>query len=162
MIDIRVASILKDSIVNGEGIRDVVFLQGCLHFCKGCHNPQTWNTLGGNEYTIEEILNKLKDSNNQVTISGGEPLLQLTSLYELLDRLESEQGKRCWLYTGFTFDEIPPEVLETLSQWVDVLVDGRFEIDKKDLRLAFRGSSNQRLIDLPKTIANKELTLWRI
>ena len=162
MIDIRVASIINDSIVNGIGIRDVVFLQGCLHFCKDCHNPQTWNISGGEEYEVEEILDKLKDSKNQVTISGGEPLLQLTSLYDLLYRLDIEQGKRCWLYTGFTFEEIPLDVLETLSQWVDVLVDGRFELDKKDLRLAFRGSSNQRLIDLPKTIENKELTLWRI
>jgi anaerobic ribonucleoside-triphosphate reductase activating protein len=162
VIIIRVASILKDSVVNGEGIRDVVFLQGCKHFCKGCHNPQTWNVEGGTEFTVEEILNELKGSNNQVTISGGEPLLHLPSLFELLNRLEREQGKRCWLYTGYRFNEIPHYILVELAYYVDVLVDGRFELDKKDLRLAYRGSTNQRLIDLPQTIANKELTLWRI
>jgi anaerobic ribonucleoside-triphosphate reductase activating protein len=161
VITIRVASIMKNSIANGVGIRDVIFLQGCQHCCRGCHNPETWAIRGGYELTVDEILDELKDSPNPVTISGGEPLLQIPSLYDLLDGLE-RQGKRCWLYTGYTYNEIPQHILVELAFYVDVLVDGRFEIEKKDLRLAFRGSSNQRLIDLPSSIRHQEITLWRI
>ena len=151
----------KTSIANGRGIRVVLWVSGCSLHCKGCHNPETWAIRGGYELTVDEILDELKDSPNPVTISGGEPLLQIPSLYDLLDGLE-RQGKRCWLYTGYTYNEIPQHILVELAFYVDVLVDGRFEIEKKDLRLAFRGSSNQRLIDLPSSIRHQEITLWRI
>lgn len=157
----RVAGIIRHSVVNGKGIRDVLFLQGCKHHCKGCHNPETWNLDGGEEYTIEELVDIFKDSPHDITISGGEPLLQIGDLYHLMKVLTMKHGKRFWLYTGYTFEEIPLYVKLMLVPFVDVLVDGRFEIDKKDLTLQFRGSSNQRLIDYPKSFENNVVIEWR-
>lgn len=157
----RIAGIIKNSVVNGIGIRDVLFLQGCKHHCKGCHNPETWNIEGGEEYTIDELLEVCKLSHNDITISGGEPLLQFhEDLYHFMKRVHREQGKRFWLYTGYRYEEIPNFVLIMLSEFTDVLVDGRFELDKKDLTLQFRGSSNQRLIDLPKSVKEERIVLW--
>ena len=157
----RVAGIIKNSVVNGIGIRDVLFLQGCPPHCKGCHNPQTWNVLGGEKERPVDIAVELhSDSENDVTISGGEPLLQYSEVIELMDIMNFYYGTRFWLYTGYTYEALPPDALEELSKYVDVLVDGRFEIDKKDLTLQFRGSSNQRLIDLPKSVANNKIILW--
>ena len=157
----RVAGIVKNSVVNGIGIRDVLFLQGCKHHCKGCHNPTTWNLDGGKEQTIDYLINQFKDSTNDMTISGGEPLLQFQDdLYHFMKRMHREHGKRFWLYTGYRYEEIPTFILLMLSEFTDVLVDGRFALDKKDLTLQFRGSSNQRLIDLPKSVKEEQIILW--
>lgn len=156
----KVAGIIKNSVVNGVGVRDVLFLQGCPHHCKGCHNPQTWAYYDGEDYTIRGLVSQFADSPNQMTISGGEPLLQYMDLVELLWVLNTYHNKRFWLYTGYRYDQIAKSWLEELSHYVDVLVDGRFVVDKKDLTLPFRGSSNQRLIDLPKSVAKGEIVLW--
>lgn len=156
----KIAGIITNSVVNGIGIRDVIFLQGCEHHCKGCHNPQTWNIHGGKDISTDEIMNTLQYSTNDITISGGEPLLQALPLLAMMADIHETTGKRFWLYTGFRYEEIPMYVLITLSKFTDVLVDGRFELDKKDLTLQFRGSSNQRLIDLPKSVRENEIILW--
>lgn len=157
----KVAGIIKNSVVNGVGVRDVLFLQGCEHQCQGCHNPHTWDREGGTEYTIDELIKEFSESTNDMCISGGEPLLQYFDLLIVMDELNRNCGKRFWLYTGYTYDQINPQMLKELALYVDVLVDGRFEIDKKDLTLAFRGSSNQRLIDLPKSVEKGEVVLWK-
>ena len=157
----QVAGIIKNSVVNGVSTRDVVFFQGCKHRCRGCHNMETWSVYGGKTYTVDELLDELKDSPHDVTISGGEPLLQFAELGQFLKRLYEEQGKRCWVYTGYRYEELSMFMLSTLVRYVDVLVDGRFEEDKKDLTLQFKGSSNQRLIDLPMTIATGKIVEWR-
>lgn len=157
----RVAGIIKNSVVNGIGIRDVLFLQGCEHHCKGCHNPETWKLDGGKEYTFEELVEEFKDSPNDITISGGEPLLQIDDLYRFMRVMNRKYGKRFWLYTGYKFEEIPIYIQLILYEYVDVLVDGRFEIDKKDLTLQFRGSSNQRLIDFKRSFINNTIIEWR-
>lgn len=157
----QIAGILKNSVVNGEGIRDVVFVQGCPHHCKGCHNPHTWNPEGGERMDTVEVLKELKDSPNNVTISGGEPLMQYDSVRVLVNELKWLQGKSIWLYTGYRFEELDNEIWYWLMvNGVDVVVDGRFEEDKKDLTLQFRGSSNQRLIDLKKTLDEGQVVLW--
>lgn len=156
----KVAGVIKNSVVNGIGVRDALFLQGCAHGCKGCHNPQTWDQNGGEHRTIRSLVQEFADSPNQMTISGGEPLLQYLDLVELMWVLNTYHNKRFWIYTGYTYENIPHSWLEELSHYVDVLVDGRFEIDKKDLTLPFRGSSNQRLIDLPKSVETGEIVLW--
>lgn len=157
----RVAGVIYNSVVNGVGIRDTLFLQGCKHHCIGCHNPKTWSTEGGTLHTIDNLMMKFSDSTNDITISGGEPLLQFhEDLYHFMKRVHREQGKRFWLYTGYRYEEIPNFVLIMLSEFTDVLVDGRFELDKKDLTLQFRGSSNQRLIDLPKSVKEERIVLW--
>lgn len=156
----QVAGIIKNSVVNGIGIRDVLFLQGCHHYCKGCHNPETWNPRDGRYMWFSELINEFKDSPHDITISGGEPLLQSNDVLDFMEYMNHFYNKRFWLYTGYTYEEIPEHLLLALSKYVDVLVDGRFEEDKKDLRLPFRGSSNQRLIDLPESVKEHKVVLW--
>lgn len=154
----RIAGIVRDSIVNGEGIRDVVFFQGCGKHCIGCHNPQTWDYNGGQFKFIGEIVNELSNSSNDVTISGGEPLDQFDSLIHLCSQLRRE-GKRIWVYTGNVVDPTK-DIYKALAEYVDVIVDGRFVIERKDSDLLFRGSSNQRIIDLPKSVKKGQIVLW--
>ena len=156
----RIAGIIQNSVVNGIGVRDTIFFQGCEHHCIGCHNPKTWDINGGEEMSIQRIAEIFKASEHDITLSGGEPLLQFDEIMELMKYINEEQGKRFWLYTGFRYDEIPPSMLSELSKYVDVMVDGRFEESNKDLKLAFRGSSNQRLIDLPKSVEKGRVILW--
>ena len=156
----KVAGIIQNSVVNGIGVRDVIFVQGCEHHCPGCHNPKTWNINGGEEMSISRLDDILRDSPHDITISGGEPLLQYDEVIELMDYMSYGTNKRFWIYTGFKYDEIPPHMLEEMSKYVDVLVDGRFEEHNKDLKLQFRGSSNQRLIDLPKSVEKGRVILW--
>ena len=155
-----IAGIVRDSIVDGVGIRDVIFFQGCLHRCKGCHNPQSWSYTEGTEMSVDEILDELKNSSNDVTISGGEPLFQISDVCNLIERLSKIQNKRCWLYTGYCYETLPPQLIINLSKYVDVLVDGKFVEELKDPNLRFRGSSNQRLIDLPKSVKANKIILW--
>lgn len=154
----RIAGIVRDSIVDGEGVRDVIFLQGCNHYCRGCHNPHTWDASGGTEYTLGQILEEIEDSSNDVTISGGEPINQWFGLIVLLDAIR-RRNKRIWLYTG---NNVSPTDIKWiyLSKFVDVVVDGEYveELNNKDL--LFRGSSNQRIIDLPKSVQAQEIVLW--
>lgn len=155
----RIAGIVRDSIVDGIGVRDVVFFQGCNKQCKGCHNPDTWDYQGGCYRTVEDVVDELSDSTNNVTISGGEPLDQYDDLLELC-RLLYEQGKTVWIYTG---NVVNPEKLmyEELMYYVEVIVDGRFIEEKKDPNLLFRGSSNQRIIDLRWSVLMGEIIEWR-
>ena len=156
----RVAGTIFNSVVNGIGIRDVLFVQGCTHYCKGCHNPKTWNTDGGTEIAEKELVKQFLDSPNDITISGGEPLLQLDEVLTFMLYTRLHSNKRFWLYTGYKYEDIPKHWLLALSPYVDVLVDGRYEEDKRDLTLQFRGSSNQRLIDLKKSLLEDKIVEW--
>ncbi len=154
----RIAGIVRDSITNGVGVRDVIFVQGCGKHCEGCHNPQTWDYNGGEHRFIGDLVKELSDSSNNVTISGGEPFDQYYDLVELCRQLK-QQGKSIWVYTG---NIVKPthSVYKKLAVYVDVIVDGRFCIGLKDKELLFRGSSNQRIIDLPKSVEAEEVVLW--
>lgn len=155
----RIAGIVRDSIVDGEGIRDVVFFQGCPHRCEGCHNSQTWDYDGGTVYTAAQIVKELSNSSNDITISGGEPLNQWDALIRLLELIRSTTTKRVWLYTGNTV--VPTKgTYKKLAKYVDVIVDGRYVKELRDTNLLFRGSSNQRIIDLPKSVEASEIVLW--
>lgn len=157
----RVAGIVRDSVVDGTGVRDVIFVQGCPHKCLGCHNPDTWNAEGGEYMAINDIAKAIADSSNNVTISGGEPMKQFIHVRRLVNYLRSFQGKTAWLYTGYRFEDYMWEVWADLCKaGVTVVVDGRFEQDKKDSNLRFRGSSNQRIIDLVQTMKRGEIVLW--
>lgn len=147
----RVMNIIHDSVVDGEGLRTVVFFAGCPHRCFGCHNPQSWNICNGTEMTKEEIIKEIKkNSLTDVTFSGGDPFFQATEIKELAKNVKDLQ-KNLWIYTGYTFEEIQNsqnnDMIELLD-YADVLVDGRFELERRDLTLPFRGSSNQRIIRL--------------
>lgn len=162
---IRLAADLQtDSIVDGIGIRTVIWTQGCSHNCPYCHNPKTHDFNGGDLVELEDVIEELENLSGQdgVTFSGGDPMFQPKECAILAKKVH-ELGMNVWAYTGFTFEELiekgNKDILEFLNN-IDVLIDGRFEIDKKSLDLEFRGSSNQRIIDIPKSLENHKLVLY--
>ena len=158
----KIAGLIRDSLVNGVGLRDVIFMQGCPHHCEGCQNQHTWNPDGGIELTVDEIVNELKDSSNNITLSGGEPFMNKTQLLDLVFKINEEfPNKTIWIYTGYKLEELSPWVLAVLSMRnVEVIVDGEFVEKLKDSNLQFRGSSNQRLIDLQRSYQEDKIILW--
>ena len=163
---IRLAAPLQsDSVVDGFGVRTVIWTQGCSHNCPFCQNPQTHDFTGGAEFTVQEICGELKNLQNQdgITLSGGDPLYQIEPVLEIVKYAKSI-NLNVWCYTGFTYEQIlemskkNPLYREFLD-YLDVLVDGLFVNDLKDLNLLFRGSSNQRLIDVPKTLKASRIVL---
>ena len=166
-IQIRIAGIEEESIVDGPGIRLVVFTQGCSHKCRGCHNPQTHNYHGGYEIEIDDII-KMIESNpllDGITISGGEPFEQAYGASKLAKSVK-KLGLNVITYTGYTFEEIisnasHDERFRDLLLETDILIDGRFEISERDLTLPFRGSRNQRIIDVKNSLINKKIVLYR-
>ncbi len=151
---IRVAGIIQESIVDGPGIRLVVFTQGCRHNCKGCHNPQTHDFSGGYEISIDEILNILKSNPllDGITLSGGDPFEQPDSCCYLAEKVR-ELGLNVVTYTGYTYENLlkKKEFINLLLN-TDILIDGKFELSEKDLTIPFRGSRNQRIIDVKRSL----------
>jgi anaerobic ribonucleoside-triphosphate reductase activating protein len=149
-IRLATTQIQKDSIVDGEGIRAVIWTQGCIHNCPGCHNPQSWDFNGGYEMTVQQLLDIIKDDEfANVTFSGGDPFYQVEAFTELARRIKEETGKTIWCYTGYTYEEIlADERLKQILPYIDTLVDGPFIAELRDPELHFRGSSNQRIIHL--------------
>lgn len=147
-MEIRIAGVIPESIVDGEGIRYAIFMQGCLRHCEGCHNPATHPLDGGKIVDTDELIAAIKKNPllSGITLTGGEPLLQISPAIELA-KATKNLGLNVWCYTGYTLEEIPPAAQELLK-FVDVLVDGPFILAQRDLELDFRGSSNQRVIDL--------------
>lgn len=161
---IRLAADLQsDSIVDGIGIRTVIWTQGCSHNCKECHNPETHDFKGGELVELEDVVERLKNLNGQtgVTFSGGDPMFQAKQC-SILASIVHELGMDVWAYTGFTFEELldlgNKDILEFLSN-IDVLVDGKFKIEEKSFDIEFRGSRNQRIINVPKSLENHEVVL---
>ena len=164
---IRLAADLQtDSIVDGLGIRTVIWTQGCSHNCPNCHNPGTHDFNGGELVDIEDVIEVIENLNGQdgVTFSGGDPMFQPKQCALLAKKIH-ELGMNVWAYTGFTFEELlekgSKDILEFLSE-IDVLIDGKFEPSKKSLDLQFRGSSNQRIIDVPKSLENHKTILFNL
>lgn len=155
----RIAGIVRDSIVDGVGVRDVVFFQGCSKHCDGCHNPQTWDYDGGTVYLAYQIVDELESSSNNITISGGEPLDQFDALVRLLKLIKVRTNKTVWLYTGEVVDMSKP-LWKYLAKFVDVVVDGRYVCGLRDANLPFRGSTNQRLIDMKKSLEAQTIVKW--
>lgn len=149
---IRIAGTVNDSIVDGTGIRFTIFTQGCPHHCEGCHNPETHDFNGGYEVDSDELLEKIKANPllDGVTFSGGEPFMQADVLADLAVEIK-KLGLNIITYTGFTFEELyenrDKKGWGKLLEVTDFLIDGKFEIDKKDWQIKFRGSSNQRYLD---------------
>lgn len=152
---LSIAGIVDESIVDGRGIRMAVFVQGCPHHCPGCHNPQTWPFQGGREITVEEIFEGFRQDPilRGITFSGGEPFTQAAALTELA-KLVHGMGKDVTVYTGYTYEQLlalgDPAVDALLAE-TDVLIDGPFIEAQKNLELSFRGSENQRMIDMNRT-----------
>ena len=136
--------------MDGPGFRTSIYCAGCAHRCPGCHNPQSWDFAGGKEVTVEELLEVIKyDEFANVTFSGGDPLYQVEAFTELARRVKEETDKTIWCYTGFTYEEVLADPrLSQILPYLDVLVDGPYVEALRDTDLPFRGSSNQRIINL--------------
>ena len=168
MLQIRLAGeITTDSIVDGEGIRSVVWTQGCTHKCKGCHNPETHSLEAGFLKDVGELCKEIESIEFQdgVTLSGGDPLCQIEACAEIAKFCQSI-GLNVWCYTGYTIEALLKRIdkepkLKELLENIDVLVDSPFILELRSFDFPFRGSSNQRLIDSKKTIKNKKVCLYK-
>ncbi len=160
---VRISGLINDSIVDGPGIRLTIFTQGCPHHCEGCHNPQTHDFNGGEDATIESLLEKAKSNPllDGVTFSGGEPFCQAKQLYELGLEIK-KAGMNIVTYTGYTYEYLTKHAdtenyYGELLSITDYLVDGPFILSKRDILLKFKGSSNQRIINVKKSLAEKKV-----
>ncbi len=159
----RYHNITKDDMLNGDGLRVVLWVSGCTHCCKECHNPITWDPNSGilfDEAAKMEIFAELeKDPISGVTFSGGAPL-HINNTFEITELAkemkEKYPGKTIWLYTGSVWEEI--QHLD-IVKYIDILVDGEFELEKFDANLHWKGSVNQRVIDVPETIRTSKIVL---
>ncbi len=165
-MELRIAGIVKESVVDGPGLRFVIFTQGCYHHCRGCHNVDTHDPAGGRVIHTDEIMAMVNSAKliRGVTFSGGEPFLQAEALAYLADKIKAK-GLNIVTYSGYVFEQLltmavgRPAVKELLHK-TDILVDGPFQLEKRDLRLAFRGSTNQRLIYVPDSLKCGHIVLW--
>jgi len=147
---ICIMEVLEQTMADGPGFRTSIYCAGCLHHCKGCHNPQSWDMANGHWVTVQELLDIIKaDEMSNVTFSGGDPFYQVEAFTELARRIKEETNKTIWCWTGFTYEEIlADEKMPMLLPYLDVLVDGPFILEQRDTQLHFRGSPNQRIIYL--------------
>ena len=151
---LRILDILEETMADGPGLRTSIYCAGCAHHCPGCHNPQSWDFAGGREVSVQELLDIVKaDEFANVTFSGGDPLYQVEAFTELARRIKEETGKNIWCYTGYRFEDLilHPQ-RKALLEWCDVLVDSPFLLAERDLSLPFRGSRNQRLINVQASL----------
>lgn len=176
-INMHYGNIKKHDIANGTGVRVTLFVSGCRHHCKGCFNSETWDFNYGKPYTAQtqqEILEALKPGYIQgLTLLGGEPFepenqAELTALLKKMRELYPQ--KDIWIYSGYTYEEITDpenpachgENTDAMLSMADVLVDGKFHLQERDLTLKFRGSSNQRIIDVPATLESGKVVLNKL
>ncbi|EYE88417.1 ribonucleoside-triphosphate reductase activating protein [Fervidicella metallireducens AeB] len=163
-MDVRIAGIVKESVVDGPGIRYVIFAQGCKHGCEGCHNPQTHDFNGGYVIDADEILMDIysKQYIDGVTLSGGDPFFQIDAFQYIAKELK-KRGINILVYSGFTFEEIVSDIKKKkLLELTDILIDGPFILKKKTLKLPFRGSENQRIIDVKRSLNKGEVVLFNL
>ena len=161
----KLAGINSESVVDGDGIRLTIFGQGCPHHCEGCHNPTTWAFDGGDETPVDDVIRKVKENPllSGVTFSGGEPFVHAHDFYEIAKAVH-EMGLDVWSYSGYTLEELQKmatsnEDVNNFLNEIDVLVDGKFILAQRDLSLRFRGSSNQRIIDMKTTRERGKIVL---
>ncbi|MDR1868506.1 MAG: anaerobic ribonucleoside-triphosphate reductase activating protein [Treponema sp.] len=162
----RLSGITQESLVDGPGLRYVIFAQGCHHQCPHCQNPETWDASAGKEFTVKQVIRLLKQHKKKkrgVTFSGGEPFLQAGELAEVA-KAAHEKGWDVVTYTGFTYEELIADNndgVKALLSASDILIDGKYIHKLRDAKLQFRGSSNQRMIDVAKTQKSGKIVLWK-
>lgn len=162
---IRIAGIQRDSIVDGPGIRYVIFTQGCPHHCPGCHNPETHDFVGGEAREIVELIEEIRSQRllGGVTFSGGEPFCQPEALVPIAEAVK-EMGKHLMIYTGYLYEDLQKRreaSVQRLLELADVLVDGPFILAERNLTLPYRGSENQRVIDLVQSRIRGKIVLYQ-
>lgn len=162
---LKLSGINYESIVDSEGVSTVLFFSGCRHNCDGCHNSAASDFNNGIEVS-DKLINTINDNTskrlflNAIVLSGGDPMFSATDILSLLDKLYIPKNN-IWIYSGFTYEEIlEDEDRFNLLKRCNVLIDGRFEKDKRDTTLSYRGSSNQRVIDIQESIKCKEVKLY--
>lgn len=164
-LKIRLSGIVDESVVDGPGIRFSIFTQGCIHNCLGCHNPQTHALDGGFSVSCDELIKQINDTSylSGVTFSGGEPFLQPKQCTYIASRIKKNYS--IMVYTGFLFEDLLEmgkvnfDIIEFLNT-IDILVDGPFVLSKRSLELKFKGSSNQRVIDVGKSLVSNKIELY--
>ncbi len=148
----RVIRIVEGTSVDGPGLRTAIYFAGCNHHCEGCHNPSTWDKSAGQEMDMDEIIARVEEAGFNVTFTGGDPLLQADEISRLASELKL-RGYDVWCYTGYTFEDVvADEALRPVLDHIDVLVDGPFVLSRRNIGLRFRGSDNQRLIDVDRSL----------
>jgi anaerobic ribonucleoside-triphosphate reductase activating protein len=162
----RLSGITPESLVDGPGLRYVIFTQGCLHHCPHCHNPQSWDPDGGKEFSARQIIRLIKRQKKTirgVTFSGGEPFLQPSELAEVALAVH-QMGWDVVTYTGFTYEQLVEDNnndgVKALVSASDILIDGLYIHGLRSVKLQFRGSSNQRIIDIAETQKKGRVVLW--
>lgn len=164
-MNMKYAQIRKFDVTNGPGIRSTLFVSGCSHNCKGCFNKEQQSFDYGNDFTKEVEDNFIEAIKNKqvvgVSILGGEPFQQdVITLRNLFKRIKEETGKPIWVWTGYSFHNLLNSPIHIhLFEYIDVIIDGRFEIELKDLSLKYRGSSNQRVIDVQESLKTNKIVL---
>jgi anaerobic ribonucleoside-triphosphate reductase activating protein len=147
---ISILNIIEDTTVDGPGFRTAIYAAGCSHRCRGCHNPQSWDIENGALWTLDAIMEKIKQSEfANVTFSGGDPLMQVEAFTELAKRIRKETSKTIWCYTGYLYEDVlaNPKLAQILP-FIEVLVDGQYMENLRDESLPFVGSANQRIIQI--------------
>jgi anaerobic ribonucleoside-triphosphate reductase activating protein len=158
---INIIKIIRGTTVDGPGFRTSIYFAGCRHRCEGCHNPQSWDFSVGTPMTQDKIMDIVREEDFDVTFSGGDPLYHPVTVRELADKVH-ECGHNVWLYTGYTWEEIlSDDILLKAVSHVDVVVDSPFILALRDTDLLFRGSSNQRIIDVAKSLDEGKVILWQ-
>ena len=164
MTKLSILDIVEDTTVDGPGFRTTIYCAGCPNHCPGCHNPQSWDIDNGHDVDIADILEViLADPFADVTFSGGDPMFQPQGFAALARAIKERSGKNIWCYTGYLFEQLLENPAQReLLELVDVLVDGRFVEALKDELLRFRGSSNQRIIDVPRSLEEGKAVVLEI
>ncbi|WP_312091246.1 anaerobic ribonucleoside-triphosphate reductase activating protein [Aminipila sp.] len=159
MKELKLAGVVKESITDGPGFRFTIFCQGCPHNCQGCHNPGTHDFESGYYVSNDKLIEAIKANPllSGVTFSGGEPFCQAEAFYHLAEEIKRQLGLNILVYSGYTFEELikmskENEYINKLLNICDSLVDGKFILEERDLTLNFRGSRNQRIVDLPQSL----------
>lgn len=156
--ELKYLSIAEGTSVDGPGLRTSIYFAGCRHHCEGCHNPQSWDINNGKPVTIDELLAVIRYNEFPVTFTGGDPFFQAEGVAELARQIKQEFGYNIWCYTGYLWEEViqHPEFMPLL-QYVDVIVDGRFVLKERNISLLFRGSNNQRIINVQQSLQTKTI-----
>ena len=158
---LRILNIIEDTMVDGPGFRTSIYCAGCRHSCPGCHNPQSWAFDQGREMSTKELMRIIEsDPFANVTFSGGDPMYQAAGFAELAREIHRRTNKDIWCYTGFTYESLINLEQRELLEQLDVLVDGPFVKSLRDEDLLFRGSSNQRIIDVQASLYSGKVVLW--
>ena len=157
---LRVLDIKYGTSVDGVGLRTSIYCAGCENHCVGCHNPQSWDENGGEPILVEELFDRVVDADMNVTFTGGDPMFHPEGFIKLAKMIKERTNKTIWCYTGYRFEDLLQHpVRRQLVELCDVIVDGKFVEKERDLSLHFRGSRNQRIIDVPKSLQGDVILL---